>query len=356
MRKDYGRRYIPRGNKASADKRKKAMNERFKKHKPECLFVVDAEGQFCRKKAVGSHTIPKANVLEPLKGPDNKALVTSWGVGAYSHLFMSSSEESPIDLSPGTFKPRPQGITTASTGQFACPVHETKTFDSIDVAEPDFTDPEVLFLSEYRTYLYAHSLLLRGKWMYDDWNLDIMRNGNTGQRVGWIKKRDQIKELLPHIETVVSRLGKLWYEQKRSANVSPQIVSGDLFYFRSSLKFAACMFYGRSSAITVFPTEGDWHGMGITHLIEDEYHDNELILRFVEIAEASRNEEGYSISVLTALHDVAAGVVAMSPDSYDLLSEEEQFGIGEIVASIANADMMVDILNSEVDPGNWTGS
>ena len=34
----------------------------------------------------------------------------------------------------------------------------------------------------------------------------------------------------------------------------------------------------------------------------------------------------------------------MSPNSYCLLSEEEQLSIGEIVASIANADMMADIL------------
>ena len=70
--------------------------------------------------------------------------------------------------------------------------------------------------------------------------------------------------------------------------------------------------------------------MGITDLIEDESHDNELILRLVEVAEASRNEEGYSINVLLALHDVAAGVVAMSPDSYDLLSEGEQSVLAQL--------------------------
>lgn len=106
------------------------------------------------------------------------------------------------------------------------------------------------------------------------------------------------------------------------------------------------MFYGKSSAITVFPTEGDWHGMGITHLIGDESHDYELILRLLEVAEASRNEEGYSINVLTVLHDVAAGVLAMSPDSYNLLSEEEKLRIGEIVAAMANADSMLETLNS----------
>ena len=89
-----------------------------------------------------------------------------------------------------------------------------------------------------------------------------------------------------------------------------------------------------------------WHGMGITHLIGDESHDYELILRLLEVAEASRNEEGYSINVLTVLHDVAAGVLAMSPDSYNLLSEEEKLRIGEIVAAMANADSMLETLNS----------
>ena len=98
MRKGHGKAFIPRESKPSADKRKKAMYERFKRYKPECLFVVDAEGHSCKKQTVASHTIPRANVLEPMQGPDNKVLVTSWGVGALSHLFMSSSEESPIDL------------------------------------------------------------------------------------------------------------------------------------------------------------------------------------------------------------------------------------------------------------------
>ena len=344
MNREQTGRYIPRGNKSSASKRKDAMNKRFGKFKPECLFVADSEGHFCRQQPVASHTIPNVKVLDQIKGHDNKVLVMSWGLGAFSHLFMSSSEESPIDLTLGTFEPRPQGINSASTGRFACCSHERITFDPIDVAEPDFTDPEVLFLTEYRAYLYAHSLLLWGKWMNDEWNLEIMRGPNKAQRAGWLKKRDQIKQLLPQIETLVSRLGKLWHEKKRTVNIAPQVVSGKLFYFRSSLKFAACMSYGRSSALTVFPTGGDWHGMGITDLIEDESHDNELILRLVEVAEASRNEEGYSINVLLALHDVAAGVVAMSPDSYDLLSEGEQFSLGAIIASIANADMMTDML------------
>ena len=86
--------------------------------------------------------------------------------------------------------------------------------------------------------------------------------------------------------------------------------------------------------------------MGITHLKEDKAADDAPTVRLVEAAEASRNDEGYSINVLTELLDVAAGVLAMSPNSYCLLSEEEQLSIGEIVASIANADMMADILNS----------
>ena len=209
-----GRRYILRKNKATADKRKAAMLQRFKKYQPKCLLVADGEGRFCGKHVVDSHTIPRANVLEPMKGIDNKVLVTWWGVGAFSHLFMSSSEENPIDLTPGTFIPRPQGINSASTGQFACGTHELGTFDPIDVAELDFTDPEVLFLSEYRTYLYAHSLLLWGKWMYEEWDRDIMRGPTRGQRAGWIKKRNEIKQLLPQIEAIVSRLGKIWCEKK----------------------------------------------------------------------------------------------------------------------------------------------
>ncbi len=344
MKKDGARPYIPRENKSSADKRIKAMYERFDKYKPKCCFVVDGEGQFCRKQTVASHTIPKANVMTSLKGRDNKVLVTTWGVGPISHVFMSSSEEHPIDLSPKTLNSRPEGIDKASTGQFACCDHESGTFDPLNVAEPDFVDPEVLFLSEYRTYLYAHSLLLRGKWTLDEWNRDIMSGPNMRQRTECIKRMAWTKQLLPDIESIVSRLGKLWYEKERSATIAPQVVSGELLYFRSSLKFAACMFYGRSSAITVFSTEDDWHGMGVTHLIEDEAADDGSTVKLIEAAKVSRLGDGYSIGVLTALLDVAGGVVAMSPDSYDMLSEEEQLSIGEMIAAMVNADIFTDVL------------
>ncbi len=346
MRRGPGRRYIPRENKASANKRKEAMFARFKEYRPKCLFVVDVEGRFCGKPTVASHTISRANVLEPMMGPDKKVLVTSWGAGPYSHLFMSSSEESPIDFSPSAFKPRSQGINSASTEHFACAIHEPNTFDLVDIAEPDFTNPEVLFLVEYRTYLFAHSLLLWGRWMYDQWDRDIMRNGTKTQKAGWVTKKGQMQRLLPQIEKMVYRLGTLWFERKNSAIVAPQVVTGRLLYFRSSLKFAACMFYGRSSAITVFPTGGDWYGLGMTRLAGDEGSDDEVAAKLIETVHASINQDSYSINVLAALHDVTAGVVAMSPDSYDLLSEQEKLRIGEIIASIANADMLRDIVNS----------
>ena len=346
MRKNHSRRYIPKQQKAAADKRKRAMFVRFRQYKPGCLFVVGAESKLCGKPTVGSHTIPKAKVLEPMKGPDHKVLVTSWGVGEFSHLFMSSSEEDPIALSPSLFKPSPQGINSASTGQFACCDHEPNTFDPIDVAEPDFTDLEVLFLSEYRAYLYAYSRLLWGKWMYDQWYVEIMRRPNIGRRADWIKKRAAISQLMPSVGSLVSQLGKLWFERKRSANVMPQITSGKLISFRSSLKFAGCMFYGRSSAITVFPVKDEWHKIGITRLTVDEADDDGLIVKLMETANVSREEENYSIDVLTALHDVAAGVVAMAPESFELLSQGEKLRIGEIMASVANADLMADVLNS----------
>ena len=46
MRRDSSRRFIPRENKSSADKRKKAMYDRFNKYRPECLFVKARAAQF----------------------------------------------------------------------------------------------------------------------------------------------------------------------------------------------------------------------------------------------------------------------------------------------------------------------
>ena len=240
------RHFIPKKNKAEANKRNRAMLKRFAEYRPECLFVTDAAGQFCRIPTVASHTIPNAKVLDPMKGRDDRGrdgrvLEMIWGEAAFSHLFISSSEEHPMDLTVEGFKPISRGIGDASTGKFACKCHEIQTFGPIDVSEPDFTDPEVLFLCEYRAYLYAYSHLLRAKWMVSQWNREIMRDRNVTRRIQWLRRSKQIDNLLPQTEAVVSRLGGLWYGKPGSANITPQVVSGEVIYFRSSLKYAACL-------------------------------------------------------------------------------------------------------------------
>ena len=90
--------------------------------------------------------------------------------------------------------------------------------------------------------------------------------------------------------------------------------------------------------------------MGITRLMEDEAADREFTDKLVEATDASRREDEYSIRLLTTLHEGSSGTVAMSPESYNSLSDEERLLISEIIAANANADELTEILDSVSRP------
>ena len=325
----------------------------FDDYDPGCLFLSDANGRFCGEPVTGlNHTIPNSAVLRPLsKGSNGRVMEVFWGFGDFLNLFIKGNEENPVDLSDTErYRPKLIGIDAASVGRYACKNPSTGDHDGdfgpIDVKNPDFANPKVALLSQYRPKLNGLYQLKRTARVMDRWNRQIMRQARPTDRIQWLNVKAVLGELLPFIQEQVSTLGKIWYAGGDSVNTSPVVIEGQQVCFRSKLTFAACVLYGRSSVASVFPVEDDLHQMGITHFVEDTEHDAELTQGLVEIAASSMQSPDYGLTVIKFLENLSSGIIDMSPVSYDKLSNAERNDINKMVENFAQAERMAKNINS----------
>lgn len=353
MRPDRTAVWIPPDKRESTIKGIAETKRQFDTYDGGCLFVVDAEGQPCRKPVKNlCHTIPHGPVLTPMTdGKTGKVLEIMWGFGEFADLFMRGSEADPIDLSaPERYQPSSIGTGAASCGRFACKNIPNSDHDGvfrpIDVANPDFTDPLIAFLVHYRAHLWALFQLKRVDWLMKTWGRRQMRDGDWRLRALFTKGNEQLRTLLPVIQDKVTRLGSVWYGRGRSANFANNIVSGQQYCFQSKLNFAACVLYGWSSVASVFPAGGDLHQMGITSFVEDTQKDAEFTDELIEVATTSMKKDYYGVDMIISFRSMSSGVIVMSPDSYDKLSEDESNVINQWIQEFAQAETMAKNINS----------
>ena len=350
MQPDPTKFWVPSDQKKKASDRLAPTKEKFDVYDGGCLFVVDAYGTPCCNPVNNlCHTIPRSQVLRPLS-TRGRVREVFWGFGNFTNLFIQGSEENPVDLSDlETFQPRLIGIDEASCGRFACktpPIadHDGK-FRLIDVALPDFTDPTIAFLVQYRSDLWALFQLKRINAVMSGWDRRIMRQGTPAKRGGWQSKKAWLNKLLPFTQDKVTRLGITWHTDGHSANTANRVVAGQHLHFRSKLTFAACVFYGRSSVASVFPAGGDLHRVGITNFVEDTQQDAEFTNELIESATASMQKNDYGVDVIACLKRLSSGVIAMSPDSYDQLAGAERDVINQWIQQLAQTDAMAADIN-----------
>ena len=345
--------WIPSDKKESVVKTVADVKKRFETYDGGCLFAVDANGKTCNKPVRNvCHTIPRGQVLVPMSdGSSGKVLEIIWGFGEFLNLFVQGSEENPVDLSdPDRFQPRLIGTGEASCGRFACKnppiVDHDGEFGPIDVANPNFADPLVAFLVQYRADLWALYQLRRVDWLMKTWGRKHLRGGDRELLISVIETKELLRKLLPFMQEKVNRLGPSWYVNGSSSNAANALIAGQQFYFRSKLRFAACVLYGWSSVASIFPVGGDLHQIGITNFVEDTEQDAEFTNRLIGVATASMQKDDYRVEMMASLSGLSSGVINMSPDSYDKLPGAERNVVNRWIQQFAQAETMAKNINS----------
>ena len=268
-----------------------------------------------------------------------------WGVARWEHYYVTSSRTNPIiPSSRDGFEPQSVVTGNACVGRFACKYKNTDhdgEFNPIDVKELDFNNPKVPVLSMYRASLYEADLCRLGKRLMEQHKKEALRHPLREVRVWWNGLRASLQSRTQWSEATSERLGKIWYRWKTEGKLDAHAVSVRELTFRSSLKFAACVFsYGKRAIVTVSPLGEDRHRMGVLHLSDDTQAVAEATERLSRLARDSESSANYGVDVLKDLMTYGAGSVAASPESYHGLPVEEQRIVNQIVADDSGAGIL----------------
>ena len=299
-----------------------------------CLFVVDDSGAFCNKPVSNNcHIVSESAVLDKLKDDKSqKVLELNWDVSQWRRLMFSNDLEQKLQ-STATFDPSPKTTHDACVGWFACkPSAHDDEFQPVDVADPDFDDPIVRFLAGYRLVLYLSDQYRLAMKFHELSNQDVMKNAKPRESDSWRGVYEQRGEGSRRLEPIVKLLGLNWYARNNGGDFDPDLVSAQVLRFRSELRLAGCVFYGKYLAVSVLPAQDDWHKLGILYLTSESKLAREDIRHLEEVARASEESDNYGVVVTNELMTNGWGTLAVSPASYEGLNDQDRYTIQSLIA------------------------
>ncbi len=298
-------RRISKGNspKGEASKRIGVIRKDIESYRGGCLFPANGDGDLCTEPPSRCHVIPRSSVLNKLKDEklDDKVFEFDWGVNQWAHLLLSSDEDHPVDLdNPATFEPRRLGTHEACTGPFGCEVHD-KVFKSIDTDDPDFGNPAVRRLAIGRAVLYAADLASKRKFLADKWNSRSIRSTNRELRFRWRKEKELTDETHQKAYYAAEQWRNIWQSAGSEGELPENIVDWCALTLRSTLRFAACLFYGQATVVMVLPGEGEHHKMTLLYFREDSEKVKEDKERLAQMAKDTEQSDAYGVTIINEL-------------------------------------------------------
>ena len=276
-----------------------------------------------------------------------KVLEFDWGVGQWQDLILRGDADHPIDLDdPATFEPREVRTREACTGRFACQTHDDVFNPSLDNDRPDFADPNTRLLAAGRAVLYAADLASKRKLIVEKMDRQCMRVPNVRLRMQWVKKRLLAYEFDGTAHATAERWRSIWQSANRAGEGPEDSVYWIRLNFRSTLAFAACIFYGRASAVMVLPRDGEHHDLAMLYFGGDSREAKEDEEQLAERAKATVVSDSYGVSMINELMSRGSGAIAASPASYEQLRDEDKQTIRQIImTSLDSAEISRGLRN-----------
>ncbi len=338
--------------KREAEKRVRVVREVVDSYRGQCLFPADGNGGLCAEAPARRHVIPRKSVLNKLKDEESgMVLEFDWGVGQWKDLVLSSDADHPIDLdNPATFEPRKVGTHEACTGLFACQCHDGVFNPILDNDKPDFANPNTRLLAAGRAILYAADLASKRKFIVKKLNKQSMRVPNVRLRMQWAKTRLIAYKTHRAAHSTAERWRSIWQSVDRAGVRPEDSVDWVPLNFRSTLTFAACIFYGRATAVMVLPRDGEHHDLAMLYFGDDARKAKEDGEQLAERARATAVTDSYGVSMVNELMSRGSGAIAASPASYEQLRDEDKLTIRQIIMKSLDSAELSQSLRNEPAP------
>ena len=344
MNGDHQRRRRSRSLKRTANKRLRELDGDVAGYKGRCLFVTDDNGGYCDKPVSNNcHVVSESAVLHELRDDKTERVrELGWGVSQWRELLFKNDVEQLVQDTT-TFDPSWTTTHDACASRFACnPPHDTE-FHPTDVAEPDFCDPVVRFLAGYRIALFLADLRRLALELQQKWDQDVMRIAKPRDRALWRGENEKLTKGFRRAESTVKLLGRNWHARKTGGTFDLDVVSAQVLTFRSKLRLAGGVSYGKATGVTVFPVQGDLHKMGVLYLTSESDPAEDDLERLTEVARGSEESANYGVTVTTELMTNGWGVLAVSPKSYEGLNDGDRSTIQCLVAKHSRVSELVKI-------------
>ena len=320
--------------------RRKVANQRFgeveddlRGYTGRCLFVIDESERFCDEPVRNvSHLVPEEAVLKPLRGNANRVLQLDWGVTQWRELFFKADQEAPA-RDATIFDPSERTTEVACTGRFACKaLYHDDEYNPVDVAHPDFDIPEVPFLTALRLDQFGTDQIRQALELHQKWTPDFKSRPRSRQEnIAWNLERMNLKNAEKRMEATVRSLGRHWYARKMGGTFDLSIVSARVLTFRSKLRLAGGVFYGGATSVYALPVQEDLHRMVIHYLTNQSDRAQRHVERLEEVARASEEGSDYGVTVTNELMTRGWGSLAVAPQSYEELNEQDRTTIRGLV-------------------------
>ena len=94
---------------------------------------------------------------------------------------------------------------------------------------------------------------------------------------------------------------------------------------------AACIYYGKATAVVILPGDGDDHTMALLHWSEEKSKVSIDEERLRKKAKETKTGDEYGVDILSELMSRGSGAVAASPASYRELAKDQREEVQKIV-------------------------
>lgn len=333
MERGHGSRNDSRARRMEANSRLSELEGDLRGYTGRCLFVIDDTEQLCDKPVSNlSHLVPEEAVLKPLRGSTNKVLQLDWGVTQWRELFFRV-EQGGLSRDDAMFDPSERTTRVACTGRFACKaLYHDDEYNLIDGARPDFDTPEVPFLTALRLEQFGTDQIRQALQLHQKWT-PIFRSSprSRQQNSAWNLERMKLKAVEQQMEKTVKLLGRHWHAYKTGGDFDFNIVSVRILTFKSKLRLAGGVFYGGGTSVYALPVQEDLHRMVIHFLASRSAQTKKHVDCLEELTRASEQEDDYGVTVIKELMTRGWGSLAVAPQSYEELDEQDRATVRGLV-------------------------
>ena len=186
-----------------------------------------------------------------------------------------------------------------------------------------------------------------------------MNGGSRGLRANWFREASLAYTAYDKAHAAAMKWGEAWRSSESPEKLAVDQVEWSAQNFRSDLRMAACVYYGKATTVVILPEGGQDHKMVLLHWKGDAGGVEDDEERLTNKAMETVIDNNYGVGMLTELMSRGSGAVAASPDSYRQMADDQKTEVQKILMQSFEATGIAQALREDLGgqpKGRTTGA